>query len=784
MALSAGDRLGSYEILAPLGAGGMGEVYRAKHVKLQRDVALKVLPNEFASDEERLRRFEREARTASSLNHPNIVTIYDIDEQDGTHFMAMELVGGRTLRARLDEGPFPSEEMLDLATQISAGLARAHSASIVHRDLKPENVMVTDEGQVKILDFGLAKPTPTRRDGLSELTTMEQATQAGMILGTVPYMSPEQAAGREVDHRSDQFSFGSILYEMVTGRRPFQKDTTPQTLAAIIESEPEPLTGKAAAPLVAIVERCLFKAPEKRFVTSDELVEALRGIPAATLDPPERRPSRRGVLVLAAAVLATILAALVLTSGGRLWNALMPKAKAPVVGSVAVLPLKNLSGDLDQEYFVDGMTEALITNLAKLGGLTVIARSSVMRYRGTDRPVAEIARELGVDAIVEGSAVRAGDRVRIMAQLIEPESGQALWAESYDRAMRDVLGLQGEVARAVAREIGVAVAPSEADGSVGGREVDPETYEAYLRGMYFLRQSTPEAMQKGIAQLHKAVEKDPADPFAYAGLALGYAILGHAPGSTPEAFGRARAAALRALELDDSLAEAHLALGDVSLYYEWNWPATEASLGRAIELNPSLAPAHVQYAWYLDLMGQLDQAEMEFKRAQELDPLTPLFTAWLGAWYLLRQDRPEEAAAEARRALELDPDFPVGLLLQGRLLTREGRYEEAIAAHRKMATAAPGLKANLALTYARAGRRDEALEILSEWRASHRPGQALDIARMAAALGETDEAFRWLEEAYENRNGGLPWFQYFPALRALADDPRSKDLVRRLDLPQ
>ena len=779
MPLDPGRRLGAYEILSPLGKGGMGEVYRARHLKLGRDDAIKVLPDQLASDPVRRKRFEREARSASSLNHPNIVTIYDIDEQDGTHYIAMELIEGRTLRERLREGALPKPEILTLGAQIAEGLAKAHAAGIVHRDLKPENIMITNDGRVKILDFGLAKLVTQREDAEGDLTTVEQTTQAGVVLGTVPYMSPEQAAGRPLDYRSDQFSFGSILYEMATGRRAFKRDTAPQTLAAIIETTPDSvgkLDGSTPAALVAIIERCLAKDPAKRFDSTADLATLISGVSEAS----PSASSRRTLVNLGAGVVIVLVTAAALPTLGRVWDALVPKGGAPVVESVAVLPLRNLSGDPDQAYFVDGMTEALITDLAKLGGVKVIARSSTMRYRDTDRPLDEIARELGVDAIVEGSAVRVGDRVRIMAQLIDPQTGRALWGDSYDRALRNVLQLRGEVARGIAEGIGVTTAAGE---SGPAREIDPETYEAYLRGMHFLRQSTPEGMRNGIAQLHQAVEKDPANAFAYAGLALGYAILGHGPGSSSDAFPRARAAALRALELDDSLADAHLALGDFSLYYEWNWPAAKASLERALELNPSLAPAHYHYGWYLDLMGRLEEAEAEFRRAQELDPLTPLFTAWLGGWYLNRGGRFDEAAVEIQRARELAPNFPVVLLIEGMLLARQGQYEEAIAVHHKLAAAVPGLRSALGMTYVMAGRQDEALALLRAWRADHTPADALQLASVAAVLSETDEAFQWLENAFEHRNTFLPWFRTMPGLRLLNEDPRFTSLAQRLNLP-
>jgi serine/threonine protein kinase len=435
MTLSSGHRLGPYEILSPIGAGGMGEVLKAKDTRLQRTVAVKVLPSELASDAERRSRFEREAHAASALNHPNITTVFDIGEDEGTHYIVMELVEGKTLRELLDEGPLSTDKLLPIATQIAEGLAKAHGAGIVHRDIKPENVMVTDDRLVKILDFGLAKLVPQGSEEGSEAPTETRVTQQGVFMGTVPYMSPEQAASRRVDYRSDQFSFGSILYEMATGKRAFKKQTVPETLAAIIEEDPEPirkLNEAVPGELSAILERCLAKDPAGRYESTGDLARELKSVPE-TLSPWR---ARRRVLWGAAAVVVVLLAAAVGPSLKGLWDQLTSRAGPAPIESIAVLPLRNLSGDPEQEYFSDGMTEALITDLAKVSGLKVIAPHSAMRYKGTDKPLAEVARELGVDAVVEGSALRAGDTVRIMAQLIDPKTEQALWRRATSEPSR------------------------------------------------------------------------------------------------------------------------------------------------------------------------------------------------------------------------------------------------------------------------------------------------------------------------------------------------------------
>ena len=591
MSLSPGRRLGPYEILSPIGAGGMGEVYKAKDTRLRRTVAVKVLPPEFSSDAERRSRFEREARAASALNHPNITTVYDIGQDKGTRYIVMELVEGKTLRELVGDGPLSTKKLLALATQIADGLAKAHQAGIAHRDLKPENLMVTEDGLVKILDFGLAKLIPQSTGVDSEMDTLTKATQQGVILGTLQYMSPEQAAGRPVDYRSDQFSFGSILYEMATGRLAFKKDTMPQTLAAIIEAEPEPirkLNDEIPAELSAIVERCLAKDPDERYESTADLASELKNVPDTS---PVWR-ARRRVLWAAAGLLAAFLAFAFGPTLVRLSENVWPSTTRAPIESIAVLPLNNTSGDPEQEYFADGMTGALITDLAKIGTLKVISRTSAMRYKETDKSLPEIAQELNVDAIIEGSAARSGDRVRITAQLIDVETDQALWAESYERDFQDLLVLQSEVARAVAREIEVAVTPEESDLLASARPVNPEAYENYLKGVFHWQKLTPPDLDTALSYFELALEKDPDCVPAYVGIArvwAGRRQFGYvsARAATP----LEKAAVLKALKLDDSLSEAHHALAIHETWGEWDWPSAEQAFERAIELNPNYAEA-------------------------------------------------------------------------------------------------------------------------------------------------------------------------------------------------
>ena len=596
MPLSPGTKLGQYEIVEAISTGGMEEVYRARDTKLDRDVAIKVIRQELASDPERLKRFEQEARAASALNHPNIITIHNIREHRGTPYIVIEFVEGQTLREILSEGPLPTKRPLQLATQMADGLAKAHAARIVHRDLKPANIMVTTDGFVKILDFGVAKLIPEPAEVSSERTTVSRRTGEGSIVDTVPYMSPEQAAGRPVGYRSNQFAFGSLLYEMATGNVAFKRDTVPHTQVAIIEDEPEPikkLNDEIPTQLSAIVERCLAKDPEKRYESTAELATELKNVPETS----HAWRARRWVLWATAALLATFLVWAFGPNLVRLSKRVLPSTTRAPIESIAVLPLHNLSDDPEQEYFADGLTEALITDLAKIRALKMISRTSAMRYKGTDKPLSEIAQELNVDAVIEGSALRVGDRVRITAQLIDVETDQALWAETYERDFQDLLVLQSEVARAVAREVRVKLTPEEREGLTRRRQVDPKAHEAYLKGRYYWNKRTINAFEQSIEFFDQAIQVDSSYAVANAGLADSYNMLGAFRARPPiEAFSKSKALALKALEIDETIAEAHASLAFAKFKMDWDWRGAEEGFKRSIEFNPGYA-THSPVVW-------------------------------------------------------------------------------------------------------------------------------------------------------------------------------------------
>ena len=754
MPLAAGTRLGRYKVGDPIGAGGMGEVYKAKDTGLDRTVAIKVLPSHFPSDAERRGRFEREARAASALNHPNIVTVYDIGQDEDTRYIVMEFVEGKTLRQLVAEGLLSTKQILALATQIADGLAKAHLAGIVHRDLKPDNLMVTDDGLVKIVDFGLAKLMPLKTGGDSEIDTMTKATQQGVILGTLQYMSPEQAASRPVDYRSDQFSFGSILYEMATGKLAFKRETLPQTLAAIMEDEPEPmrrLDDEIPAELESIVERCLSKSAEERYESTRDLAEELKKVPETSLIG-DRDPGR----------------------------------DSASVDSIAVLPFRNLSGDPGQEYLADGITEALIIDLAKVGALKVISRTSAMSYKGTSKPLPKIARELKIDAIVEGSAVRFEDRIRVTAQLILAETDRLMWAESYERDFQDLLLVQREVTRAITGEIRVVVTSEETERLATARPVNPEAHEAYLSGSFHYYKLTPQDLETALSYFELALEKDPDYALAYVGIASvwgGRQQMGFVPAS--EATPLQKVAVLKALELDESLAEAHSALGVLKTWGEWDWPAGERAFQRAIELNPNYAAARNYYSHFLNIVGRPDEAMVQIERALELDPLNSFFHAFNGI-NLNFVRRYDEAIAECRAALKLTPGLSFAQQGLSQALHLSGAYDENFAARKSYLSAIGDVAGEAALTegYAEGG-YTEAMRRLAETEAERslrtNTGEWM-LAGQFIRAGENERALEFLERGFTNRDPSLPYL-LMPMFDSVRDDPRFQDLLRRMNLP-
>ncbi|HVS65282.1 MAG TPA: protein kinase, partial [Thermoanaerobaculia bacterium] len=646
--LVAGTRLGAYEIVSRVGVGGMGEVYRATDLELGRDVAIKVLRAEAAADSERLRRFEQEARSASALNHPNIVTIHGIGEERGMRYIVMEHVEGRTLRELLAVGPLPTRDLFRLASQMASGIAKAHEAGIVHRDLKPENVMFSSDGFAKILDFGLTKlMSPLGGEGCRAPSAAPGEAKPSRVLGTVGYMSPEQVKGESVDFRSDQFSLGVILHEMATGRQAFRRETATETLSGILESAPEPpLHPDLPARFRSLVERCLAKDPDERFESTRELARVLLDLHEQSLGSAER------------------------SSGG-----------GGLIDSLAILPLVDLSAEPGDGHFADGMTEALIADLARLGAVRVTSRTSVMPFKGTVESLPEISRKLGVEGIVEGSVLRSGNRVRITAKLVHGPTDSHVWAQSYERELGDVLALQGDLARAIAREIHVRLDPQEQTRLEERPAISPEAHEHYLLGRYLLNRRTTVALEKSVEHFERAIEMVPDYTLAYSGLADSLALLagaGHG-GSFRGLVERARQAATKALELDETLPAVHTSLGFLRFKFDWDWPGAEAAFRRALELSPSDASAHHWFALYLTAMAHHDVAEVHIREAQRLDPLSLIIRAAASRVLQLARDY-DRAIEEGRKALELDPGYAEAHFNLGMCWLAQSMYQEAIEA--------------------------------------------------------------------------------------------------------
>jgi len=792
-----GRTLSHYEIIANLGAGGMGEVFLARDTSLDRDVALKVLPPEVADDPVRLGRLQREARALAALDHPGIVTVFSVEEADGIHFLTMAHVKGQTLGELIPPGGMPVETLLDRGSALADALRAAHEQGIVHRDLKPSNVMVDADGRLRVLDFGLARvlDPPQHSSEESTQTMNDVVTRHGTVLGTVPYMSPEQAEGKPVGPPSDLFSLGVVLYEMATGARPFQGESAVSLMSSILRDTPPPVTEmrpELPKALGCAIQRCLEKnpgdRPESAAAVRDQLEAARRQLLSGTASRPApvRSARSRGTLLGLAAV-AVVLAAVV---GFMVWtggsedagqsDGAAPETAVPHVRSVAVLPLRNLTGDPEQEYFADGMTEALITDLARIGALKVISRTSVMRFKDSDLPLPEIALQLGVDAVVEGSVQREDDRVRITAQLIDAATDRHLWADTFERALHGALRLQSEIARSIADAVAVEISPVEETRLTDARDVNPETYEAYLRGMHHLKKGSPEGIEKGMAYLREAVDMDPADPLAYAGLASGYVILGHATGNA-EQFRRGKAAARRALELDDAQAEAQAAQAEVAMYFDWDWDAADDAFRRAIELTPSRADPHVHYSALHLLRGDWEEAFAEAELAQELDPLAPLFTSWLGELYWAA-GRYDDAEVESLKALELNPGWARAHTDLSLAYVGQRRFEEALAEAR-IGAQNPLWSPFLGTALVAAGLQEEARELLDELLAAPR-GQLnpVFLASFQAVLGDLDGAIASLERAYKTRNGMMPWIGSWFEFGDLTNDPRFQHLLDGMKL--
>jgi serine/threonine protein kinase len=788
-----GQTLSHFQITAKLGEGGMGEVYRADDTQLRREVALKVLPQELAGSQERLERFRREAEVLASLDHPNIVTIYSVEEDHGVHFLTMQLVEGKSLAELIPEKGLPLEQILDISVSLADALRAANDRGVVHRDLKPANVMVDGEGRVKILDFGLAKLRQRPDDPDLSLLPTAAMTQEGVVLGTIPYMSPEQVQGFPVDHRTDLFSFGILLYEMITGQRPFDGNSSAAVAGALMRDSPKPAAElRSALPeaLLEILERCLEKDPDLRYQSAEEVRSALEEVQLqlASGRVASARPRSPKRYHLRSALVAVVSLVVVL-AGFALWRWMIEPSVTggPVIDSLVVLPLKNLSGDPEQEYFVDGMTEALITDLSKISALKVISRSSSMRYRDSDKPLADIARELEVEAVVEGSVQREGERVGITAQLIEAATDRNLWADRYERDVTSILRLQGEIARAIAAEVRIALTPEETDLLSSAQDVDPQAHEAYLRGMFHLRRFTPQDFQTALQNFDTALEIDPDNALAHYGISQvwNYSfVLGVVQ---PRQGGpKALEAVKRALELDENLAEAHLGLANIKTSYEWDWQGAEKAFLRAIEINPNYAEARVFYSHLLLILGRIDEGRAQIARGLELDPLEPFFRAAYGV-LLSHSGHVEDGIDIFHEVFETTPGFGFAHQPFWRALHFLGRYEEALEQARIHLENVGEVEAATAMErgYAEAGYQEamrRAADVLAAGSgvATARP---IIIAALYDDAGDRERTLEWIEKGYEIRDIDMAYLGTLLLSHEVRSDPRFLEVLDRLGTP-
>ncbi len=797
--LLADQELGDYRIVERVGKGGMGEVYVAEDPRLERRVALKILPPDVATDAERLARFQREIKILASISHPNIVTVHSVDEVDDIHFFTMELVAGESLSARLARGPLSLHRFLEISIPLAEALCAAHERDIVHRDLKPENVMITEEGTVKVLDFGLAKSAPGVTSEAGGPVATENLTQQGVIVGTFLYMSPEQIRGEELDGRSDIFSLGVMLYEMACGRRPFSGRQPVEILSAILKDEPPPVTWyypELPNQLARIVRHCLEKEPGRRFQTSRDVrneladleLEQLAGrAPVRDRTGAESSTASRNPLLRWS--LAAILVALLILVAISLERQTEPPAPATEIDALAVLPLRDLSAGPGGDYFADGMTEALITDLAKTPGLKVIAVGSVLPLKDSDLAPAEIARRLDVDALVQGSVTRGEGGVRVAAQLMAASTGDLVWAESFERSAGEILALQRDLAAAITVEIRRQVIPESLDEPQP--QLNPRAHEAYLKGRYFWNRRSPEDLLKAIKELQLAIELAPEFAPSHAALADCYNLLGsvlYAAIPPREVMPKAREASQRALELDSGLAEAHASLGHYLLFYEWDRQRAESQFLKALELNPNYATAHQWYSMLLSLDGRSAAAIEHAEKARELDPLSIVIGLNLGTRHFYARDF-EKAEQYYLEVLDLNPDFGLTHVFLARAYLETDRPEDAV---REMHLADwpsgrdPLVKAFKSFSLARAGDEAEARAVLAEMEelSASRYVPAHTFAIAYAGLEDREEMFRYLEQAVEERSGMIPFLGIEPMGDEYRDDPRMEALAALADRPR
>ena len=802
-----GHAVGNYRIIRQLGSGGMGEVYLAHDARLNRKIALKLLPEAFTADTDRVRRFEQEARAASALNHPNIVTIYEIGESNSAHFIAIEFIDGVTLRGHLARGELTLEEVLEVAAQVASALTAAHDAGIVHRDIKPENIMLRQDGLVKVLDFGLAKLLSPHLTS-SECTTLGQAvkTDPEIMMGTVHYMSPEQVRGDKVDHRTDIWSLGVVLYEMVTGNLPFTGATSSHVIVSILEAAPPPTSHYVQIPaeLDRIVMKALSKTIDNRYQTASAMGLELKSLrQELTVEARLQRLKQNGKqlttskfrVAMQAISIARFLtrvitrhnrsalaAMLVFIMGAIALSYLLlvrDKNTSTAYRSIAVLPFKPMSSDETDKVLGLGMADALIIKLGQLNHITVVPTSTVRQYVDIQNvDVISTGQTLKVDAVLEGAIQRTNNQLRVTVQLINVKDGRQIWAEKFEDTSNSFFEVQDAIAARVANSLTLQLTSDEKTQLERRNTNNPEAFQLYVRGQFFANQATRQGFNKGVELLEQAIKLDSNYDLAYAGLSSAYFNASEWHLRPHEAMPKAKFYAEQALRLNEKLPEAHERLAWVKWGYDWDWLAAEREIKRALELNPNHSSPHNSYSWFLSSAGRHQEAIHEAKRAEEINPLEiPSAVFYFARDY-------DQAIRQLRKGLELQPNNPVPFQWLGLAYEQKGMYEESIGAFQKGREIedTPDMKGFQARVYALSGKRAEALKILAELQnlSQRRYVSPFFVAIVYAALGQKDEAFIWLERAYQDRSYWMTALRVHPQFDSLRNDPRYAGLFRKV----